>query len=201
MVTRPRVTRFAMAIAGLLLIAGARSTAEAQETALSRDELLRRFARAYYPGRTGQLAVVPRAGHIITKRGAATVFMHGSPWWYDSRIPFLLYGPRFVRGGVYTEPVSHQDMAPTLAELLGVPMPSTCSGRSQSAVLKPGVAPPRLVLLLVLDGMRQDYFDRHAAPAAVGRQLLEYVGKFANGGGDRYSTSVASPKACAVSES
>jgi hypothetical protein len=163
MATRPRVEGFAMAMAGLLLIAGARSTAEAQEPALSRAELLRRFARAYYPGRTGQLAVVPRAGHIITKRGAATVFMHGSPWPYDSRIPFLLYGPRFVSSGVYTQPVSHQDMAPTLAELLGVPMPSTCSGRSQSVALKPGGAPPRLVLLLVVDGMRQDYFDRHAA--------------------------------------
>ena len=97
MARRLRAARFALAIAGLLLIAGARSAAEAQEPALSRDELLRRFARAYYPGRTGQLAVVPRAGHIITKRGAATVFMHGSPWPYDSRIPFLLYGPRFVR--------------------------------------------------------------------------------------------------------
>lgn len=152
-----------MVIAGLLVAAGLARSADAREPALSRDELLRRFARSYYPGRTGQLAIVPRPGHIITKRGAGTVFMHGSPWSYDSRIPFLLYGPRFVRRDVYPQPVSDQDMAPTLAELLGVAMPSSCSRRSQSGALKPRSGPPRLVLLLVIDGMRQDYFDRHAA--------------------------------------
>src|SRR5262245_41342291 len=89
--------------------------------------------------------------------------MHGSPWPYDSHIPFLLYGPRFVRSGVYPQPVTHQDMAPTLAALLGISMPSTCSGRSQDAALKTTGESPRLVLLLVIDGMRQDYFDRHAA--------------------------------------
>jgi len=159
----PTRRRVAAAIAGLLLCASAGRGADARDAALPREELLRRFARSYYPGRTGQLAIVPRPGHVITKRGPATVFMHGSPWPYDSHIPFLLYGPPFVRSGVYPQPVSHQDMAPTLAALLGVSMPSTCSGRSQDAALKPRGAAPRLVLLLVVDGMRQDYFDRHAA--------------------------------------
>ena len=159
----PTRRRVAAACAGLLLCASATRAADAWNAPLPREELLRRFARSYYPGRTGQLAIVPRPGHVITKRGPATVFMHGSPWAYDSHIPFLLYGPRFVRSGVYPQPVSHQDMAPTLAALLGVSMPSTCSGRSQDAVLQTTGEKPRLVLLLVIDGMRQDYFDRHAA--------------------------------------
>ena len=54
-------------------------------------------------------------------------------------------------------------MAPTLAELLGVPMPATSVGRSQSTILKARAEPPRLILLAVLDGMRPDYFQRHAA--------------------------------------
>jgi hypothetical protein len=131
--------------------------------ATERQDFLERFSRAYFPGRTGQIVVVPREGHIITKRDPSVRFMHGSPWPYDSRIPFLIYGPAFVRQGIFREPVVLQDMAPTLAELLGVPMPATCTGRGQTAILKARTAPPRLVLLAVLDGMRLDYFDRHAA--------------------------------------
>ena len=128
-----------------------------------RQAFLEQFARAYFPGRTGQIVLVPREGHIITKRGPAQHFMHGSPWPYDSRIPFFFYGPRFIRQGTYAEPVVQQDMAPTLAELLGVAMPATSVGRSQGTILKARTDPPRLVLLAVLDGMRPDYFDRHAA--------------------------------------
>ena len=54
-------------------------------------------------------------------------------------------------------------MAPTLAALLGLPMPPTCSGRPLRAILEPASKPPRLILLAVLDGMRRDYFDRHAS--------------------------------------
>jgi len=128
-----------------------------------RQAFLEQFARAYFPGRTGQIVVVPREGHIITRRGPAQHFMHGSPWPYDSRIPFFFYGPRFIRQGTYAEPVVQQDMAPTLAELLGVAMPATSVGRSQGTILKARTDPPRLILLAVLDGMRPDYFDRHAA--------------------------------------
>ena len=49
------------------------------------------FARAYYPGRSGQIAVVPKEGEFITRRG--TDFMHGSPWDYDVRIPSAGEGP------------------------------------------------------------------------------------------------------------
>jgi arylsulfatase A-like enzyme len=137
--------------------------ADARGVKTERQDFLERFARAYFPGRSGQIVLVPKEGHIITKRGPAQHFMHGSPWPYDSRIPFLLYGPRFVRQGTYSEPVVLQDMAPTLAELLGVPMPATSVGRSQSTILKARAEPPRLILLAVLDGMRPDYFERHAA--------------------------------------
>ncbi len=54
-----------------------------------------------------------------------------------------------------------QDVAPTLAAALGVPMPPTATGHVLP-VLRPGFARPRVVFLLVLDGMRRDYFDRYA---------------------------------------
>jgi hypothetical protein len=130
---------------------------------VSRDALLERLARTYYPGRTGQILVIPREGHIITRRDPTVKYMHGSPWDYDSRIPFFFHGAAFIRQGTFPEAVSHRDMAPTLASLLGVPMPATSTGRSVRAILKPVTAPPRLIVLAVIDGMRLDYFDRQAA--------------------------------------
>jgi predicted AlkP superfamily pyrophosphatase or phosphodiesterase len=118
------------------------------------------FARAYYPGRSGQIALVPKEGEFITRRG--TEFMHGSPWDYDVRIPFLLWGPGRVRKGAFGAPVAQQDLAPTLARMLGVVLPGA-TGRPLDEALVPGTRPPRAMLLLVLDGMRADYLDRFTA--------------------------------------
>ena len=63
---------------------------------------------------------------------------------------------------MYSIPAVQQDVAPTLAAALGVQMPPTATGRVLP-VLRTGFARPRVVMLLVLDGMRRDYFDRYAA--------------------------------------
>ncbi len=119
------------------------------------------FARAYFPGRTGQLLIVPREGDFITRPDPNVAYMHGSPWTYDVSIPLMFAGPA-VRPEVYSMPAVQQDVAPTLATALGVQMPPTTTGRVLP-VLRPDFARPRVVLLLVLDGMRRDYFDRYAA--------------------------------------
>ena len=125
--------------------------------------VLERIARAYYPGRTGQIVGVPKEGHIITRRDPTVKYMHGSPWDYDTRIPFFFYGPAFIRQGTFPGPVTQQDMAPTLASLLGVPMPRYERRPLVTAILDSATGPPRLIVLVVLDGMRLDYFDRYAA--------------------------------------
>src|SRR5688572_4502831 len=52
-------------------------------TSAARQRFLEMFARAYYPGRTGQLLIVPCAGHFITRPESNYVYMDGSPWSYD----------------------------------------------------------------------------------------------------------------------
>ena len=126
----------------------------------ARQRFLDMFARAYFPGRTGQLLIVPREGDFITRPDPDVAYMHGSPWAYDVSIPLMLAGPA-VRAGLYSMPVVQQDVAPTLAAALGVSMPPTATGRVLP-VLRPGLARPRVVFVLVLDGMRRDYFDRYA---------------------------------------
>jgi hypothetical protein len=134
----------------------------AERARSERTAFLDMFARAYFPGRSGQIMVVPREGEIITRPGADVPFMHGSPWSYDTRIPIVFWGPRYVRTARLTEPASQADVAPTIAQALGLPMPGV-TGHALAAALRAGAPRPKAVFLLVLDGFRADYLDRHAA--------------------------------------
>jgi hypothetical protein len=138
-----------------------RRTAPANTAALAaRQRFLEMFTRAYFPGRTGQLLVVPREGDFITRPDPDVAYMHGSPWEYDVSIPLMFVGPA-VKTGVYSMPSVQQDVAPTLAAALGVSMPPTATGHVLP-VLRSGFVRPRVVMVIVLDGMRREYFDRYA---------------------------------------
>src|SRR5687768_18200374 len=65
-----------------------RRTAPADVAA--RQRFLEMFARAYFPGRSGQLLIVPREGDFITRPDPDVAYMHGSPWAYDVSIPLML---------------------------------------------------------------------------------------------------------------
>jgi hypothetical protein len=126
-----------------------------------RAEFLEMFARGYFPGRTGQVLIVPREGEVLTRPEPELPFMHGSPWPYDSAVPLLFVGPQ-VKAGVYAASAAQQDVAVTVASALRVSMPPTATGRVLP-VLTANAQRPRAVLVLVLDGMRADYFTKHAA--------------------------------------
>jgi hypothetical protein len=130
-------------------------------TRATRQRFLEMFGRAYFPGRTGQLLLVPREGDFITRPDPYYIQMHGSPWPYDVDIPLMFMGPA-VKAGWYPIAAAQQDIAPTLAAALGVKMPPTATGHVLP-VLRKGFDRPRVIMLLVLDGMRRDYFDRYAA--------------------------------------
>jgi len=158
------IRRLTVSLASLFLFCACSSTStrEPAAPASQRQDFLERFARGYYPGRSGQIFLVPREGDFITVRDANYAFTHGSPWSYDSSIPILFYGPPFIRQGEFASPVAQQDVAPTLAALLGTPPPSTATGHAQRQVLATVNARPKVIALFVLDAMRVDYFDRYA---------------------------------------
>jgi type I phosphodiesterase/nucleotide pyrophosphatase len=138
------------------------SPSSAARARVERNTFLEMFARAYFPGRSGQVMVVAREGEILTSTNPALKFMHGSPWSYDTRIPLIFWGPRYVRAGRFTEPAAQPDIAPTLARALDLPMPGV-TGRVLTGALRPGATAPKAVVLLVLDAFRADYLDRHAS--------------------------------------
>src|SRR3954464_8631829 len=113
-----------VAIAGT--VAGEQAT-QPQPDSAARQRFLRMFARAYFPGRSGQLLIVPREGDVITRPDPDVAYMHGSPWAYDVSIPLMFAGPA-VKAGVYSMPAVQQDVAPTPAATLPVSMPPTATG-------------------------------------------------------------------------
>jgi hypothetical protein len=120
------------------------------------------FARGYFPGRSGQVFYVPREGDFVVDSDPLYAFMHGSSWGYDTHVPLLFYGPSIIRQGSWSTPVAQQDVAPTLAAVLGVAPPATATGRILQEALEASRERPRVVALFVLDGMRTDYFETHA---------------------------------------
>jgi predicted AlkP superfamily pyrophosphatase or phosphodiesterase len=82
------------------------------------DAIGRRLALSYYPGRSGDLMVVPRPYWLFEASGAS----HGSPFEYDARVPLFLMGKGIVPGE-YLTGASPADIAPTLAFLAGITLP------------------------------------------------------------------------------
>ena len=64
--------------------------------------------------------------NFVAKSGAGV--SHGSPHDYETHVPLVFSGPAVPRGQ-RDEKVSVEDLAPTLAALLGVPAPATATGR------------------------------------------------------------------------
>ena len=61
---------------------------------------------------------------------------HGTTYSYDTHIPLILMGPG-IRSGRYDGSVVLNDLAPTLATLLGIETPSGSSGRALAEILVP----------------------------------------------------------------
>jgi predicted AlkP superfamily pyrophosphatase or phosphodiesterase len=89
------------------------------------------FRNSYYPGRAdGYLSpfgVEIRFGYHELVAGP-TGTSHGTPYWYDRHVPFMLMGTG-VKHGESGAAVYTVDLAPTLATLAGIPIPSDLDGK------------------------------------------------------------------------
>lgn len=89
------------------------------------DSVLARERRSYHAARGRDLLYVLKP-YFMIKTGTGTT--HGMPYDYDTHVPILFWGAGVPRG-VHQERVSVEDIAPTLAALLGVPTPPQAQGR------------------------------------------------------------------------
>src|SRR3972149_9506875 len=126
-----RATLFMTLVAALVSCQGKRAPEPPASPARSeRETVVEMFARSYVPGRSGQIFLVAEKGNFFLERPDDVYrFMHGSPWESDVESPLLFHGPPFVRPGLYPGPAHQQDVAPTLAAILGLPAPTTLTRR------------------------------------------------------------------------
>lgn len=102
-----------------------RSQLESGSAAGTRMDVLMR--RAWNRQLSGDLMVVLRPYWIFGTGDSGA--SHGAPYAYDSNVPLLIMGKRWIRPGAYGQYAEVVDIAPTLAHLLHVRPPAAAEGR------------------------------------------------------------------------
>jgi predicted AlkP superfamily pyrophosphatase or phosphodiesterase len=88
------------------------------------DRLERAARASYFPGRSGDLILVPRPYWLYTTNPATSAGTgHGSAYDYDQRVPMVLMG-QGIKPGQYLGAAGPMDIAPTLAFLCGITLPA-----------------------------------------------------------------------------
>ncbi len=110
-------------------------------------EILLRTWRGVFPGRSGDIQIIPTFPNFVS--GGLT---HSTPYDYTQDVPLLLYAPGYVKPGVYPQPITLADVAPTTAQFLKYDFQAP-DGTAQTQAFLPAAARPlpRLVVTLVWD--------------------------------------------------
>ncbi|WP_312436670.1 alkaline phosphatase family protein [Janthinobacterium sp.] len=101
-----------------------RTQMETGAVATRMDTLMR---RAWNRQLSGDLMVVTKPAWYFGKGVGGT--SHGTPYTYDTNVPLMVYGPRWIKPGAYGQYAEVVDIAPTLAHLLRIRQPSASEGR------------------------------------------------------------------------
>jgi predicted AlkP superfamily pyrophosphatase or phosphodiesterase len=89
------------------------------------------YAHCFDPERSGDLMLQPKENLLLTSSLNGTT--HGSPYQFDTHVPLVFTGPGIAPGTV-SKRVRTVDIAPTLADLLGIPVSAKVDGQSILAV-------------------------------------------------------------------
>ena len=84
------------------------------------------------------LVVIPKPFHYFMSKTTKTptACSHGTPYTYDTGVPLMIEGAKWIRQGRYTAPAEVVDIAPTLSTILNIRSPSAAEGRVLSEALQ-----------------------------------------------------------------
>lgn len=122
------IARVLKAIATVAGVADVIDSDEIRDPARTTDPVRRAAALSFFPGRSGDILIVPKPHWISGSVGTN----HGSLQDYDQRVPVVFFGGG-VATGRHERPISPADVVPTLAGWLGVTM-SKAEGRALAEV-------------------------------------------------------------------
>lgn len=97
---------------------------------VAEDPVSRAVVNGFFPSRASDLVVVTEPYWIAHAQGTT----HGSPFGYDTHVPVIFLGHP-IKPGHYNGTITPNDIAPTLATLLGVETPSGAQGRVLNEML------------------------------------------------------------------
>ncbi|MBL8309024.1 MAG: alkaline phosphatase family protein [Burkholderiales bacterium] len=97
--------------------------------------------RAWHRQSAVDIMVITKPFYYFQSKSSnpGSVCSHGTPYSYDTNVPLMIHGPKWVKGGRYTQYTETVDIAPTLAQLLNIRMPSASEGKvlTQALVGRP----------------------------------------------------------------
>lgn len=111
-------------------IARVYTRSQLQQGRVEPDAIGHAVALGFFGPRSGDLLIVPEPYYLFEASGTS----HGTPYDYDNHVPVIFCGPQ-IKPGTYTNRIVVNDVAPTLARILGVETPTASIGRVLSEIL------------------------------------------------------------------
>lgn len=105
-----------------------------QSTKPSSDPYLELFRNAFFAPRSPHLQVLFKREVYVTSTVGGTG--HGSAYEFDRHVPVVFMGPG-IKAGRYADPSGPEDIAPTIAQILGLRFPREYDSRVLTEMLKP----------------------------------------------------------------
>lgn len=109
-------------------IAAAYTRAELESGSRAGAPFFDQMRKSWNQERSGDVQVALKPYWMFTSSSSITT--HGSPHPYDTNVPILVYGPKWVKAGRIDQRVEVVDIAPTLSRMLGVAAPSASEGKA-----------------------------------------------------------------------
>ena len=110
-------------------VAKAVSSTALRSAALPDTELMRKILNNFHPRRSGDIYLVFEPYVFINDfDGLIVASTHGAPWRYDSFVPVMFAGAG-LKPATLSRAITPYDIAPTLANYLGVKQPSAAIGK------------------------------------------------------------------------
>lgn len=97
-----------------------------QQSAFQESGMKGNVVRGFHPKRSGDLMFVLESGWLAW--GGVTGSTHGSGYTYDTHVPIVFYGAG-IKPGTSVVPYEITDIAPTLAMLMQIRLPSGATGK------------------------------------------------------------------------